>query len=176
MTYDPLRHHRRSVRMPGHDYGQGGVYLVTICTQDRDCRFGDVVGDSMCPNDAGAMVEATWKEAAAVCRGVETESFQLMPNHIHALLVIASGSTEPSALRVTSLPEFVRRFKTMTMKRYAGGVRADRWPAFRHRLWQRGYHEHLVRNDHARQRILGYIAANPSRWMSDSENPAAVPQ
>ncbi len=30
-TYDPRIHHRRSIRLKGHDYAGGGVYFVTIC-------------------------------------------------------------------------------------------------------------------------------------------------
>ena len=31
MSYDPARHHRRSIRLKGHDYAGGGVYFVTLC-------------------------------------------------------------------------------------------------------------------------------------------------
>lgn len=31
MTYDPQKHHRRSIRMKGHDYAGGGAYFVTMC-------------------------------------------------------------------------------------------------------------------------------------------------
>ncbi len=32
MKYDPDRHHRRSIHLRGYDYGQAGVYFLTICT------------------------------------------------------------------------------------------------------------------------------------------------
>ena len=34
MTYDPNVHHRRSIRLRGHDYAGGGAYYVTSCLQD----------------------------------------------------------------------------------------------------------------------------------------------
>jgi hypothetical protein len=41
MRYDPQLHHRRSTRLRGYDYSQGGMYFVTICTQDRSLFFED---------------------------------------------------------------------------------------------------------------------------------------
>lgn len=43
MTYDPQRHHRRSIRLRGYDYPQPGAYFITICTYERELLFGDVV-------------------------------------------------------------------------------------------------------------------------------------
>jgi len=39
-------------------------------------------------------------------------------------------------------------------------------------LWQRGYHEHVIRNDGELRTIREYIADNPIHWREDTENPA----
>ena len=62
-------------------------------------------------------------------------------------------------------------FKTMTTNAYILGVKQQGWTPYRGRLWQRNYYEHIVRNDNDLDRIRQYIAANPSRWASDPENP-----
>ena len=52
MPYHPEIHHRRSIRLKGYDYSQEGLYFITICVQDRECLFGEiVVGASLrgCP-------------------------------------------------------------------------------------------------------------------------------
>ncbi len=72
---------------------------------------------------------------------------------------------------ILSLPDVVHRFKTMTTKRYADGVRQLGWPTFNGRLWQRNYYEHVVRNDASLQRLRTYILANPAQWPFDEENP-----
>ena len=36
--------------------------------------------------------------------------------------------------------------------------------------WQRGYYEHVIRNEKALDRIRAYIANNPARWADDPEN------
>ncbi|MFN3477710.1 MAG: transposase, partial [Candidatus Methylomirabilales bacterium] len=60
MKYDPERHHRHSIRLPRYDYTQPGAYFVTICTQDRECLFGDVVDGAMRLNELGEIVAWTW--------------------------------------------------------------------------------------------------------------------
>jgi hypothetical protein len=47
MPYDPNKHHRRSVRIKGYDYTQPGVYYITICTEARQCIFGEVIDGKM---------------------------------------------------------------------------------------------------------------------------------
>lgn len=42
MSYDPHKHHRRSIRLKGYDYSQDGIYFVTICVKNGLCLFGDV--------------------------------------------------------------------------------------------------------------------------------------
>jgi REP-associated tyrosine transposase len=47
MLSDPAKHRRRSIRLKGYDYSQASAYFVTICTQDRNCLFGEVADDVM---------------------------------------------------------------------------------------------------------------------------------
>lgn len=39
---------RKSIRLSGYDYSQAGFYFITICTQDRRCLFGSIVGADQC--------------------------------------------------------------------------------------------------------------------------------
>lgn len=89
MTYDPGLHHRQSLRLRGYDYSQAGAYFVTVCVQDRACLFGEVIGDQMHLNDAGRMVLAEWNRLTIRFPAVELDTFGVMPNHIHGILVIS---------------------------------------------------------------------------------------
>ena len=60
MKDDPEKHHRRSIRLKGYDYSRARAYFVTICTQNRECLFGDIVDGEMMLNDARRMVDAVW--------------------------------------------------------------------------------------------------------------------
>jgi len=75
----------------------------------------------------------------------------------------------------TSVPEVVHRFKTLTTKRYADGVKQLGWSPFPGRLWQRNYYEHIIRSGEALNRIRQYIIDNPARWEFDHENLATSP-
>ena len=41
-------------------------------------------------------------------------------------------------------------------------------------MWQRNYHEHIIRNEKSLNRIREYILDNPLRWDMDRENPLNV--
>ncbi|MFN3614580.1 MAG: transposase [Rubrimonas sp.] len=73
-----------------------------------------------------------------------------------------------------SLPDVVRRFKTLTSRRYADGVHQWGWMPFPGRLWQRNYYEHIIRSEESLNRIRQYILDNPMRWSFDRENPAVT--
>jgi len=172
---------RRSIRMPKFDYASGGVFFVTICVKGRECLFGEVVECQMRLNEAGRLAVDCWESIAVHRRNVELDTYVVMPNHVHGLLrvapvgaTLASPSSEP-ALRVAhgpppnSIGAIVGAFKADVSRRM-NRLRLAR----RHSVWQRDYHDHLVRNDRALDRIRNYIAANPARWSTDPENPERV--
>lgn len=41
-------------------------------------------------------------------------------------------------------------------------------------LWQRNYHDHIIRDEADLERVRRYIEANPARWAEDDENPARL--
>lgn len=188
MKHDPEPHHRRSIRLQGYDYTRAGAYFVTMCTQNRERLFGDVVDGEMRLNAAGQMMQSVWDELPAFYPGVDTDEFVVMPNHMHGIVVLVGatpcGRPEPgqaqgpaptvTAMPTLSLSDVVHRFKTLTTKRYADGVKQLGWPPFPGRLWQRNYYEHIVRNDESLNRIREYIVTNQIQWEIDRENPDIV--
>jgi len=187
------RHHRGSIRLRSYDYARAGAYFVTLCAQERACLFGDVVDGEMRLHDAGRMVQTVWDELSVHYLGVDIDAFAVMPNHIHGIIVLdgvdrvgagpracprsaCPDEGQPRGVAPTSLSlsDVMHRFKTMTTKRYADGVKESAWPTFHDRLWQRNYYEHIVRDEASLNRIRQYIAENPARWPQDRENPAAL--
>ena len=193
MADGPDRHHRRSIRLKGYDYSLAGVYFVTISTQDRVCVFGDVVEGVMCLNEAGRMVATVWDALPAQFPSVGLDAFVVMPNHIHGIMVFATGvsvgaplvgapdvtpnraTDTRAATRVApTLGDVVGAYKSRVTVEYTRGVKTKGWPAFRRRLWQRNFYEHIIRNEVSLNRIRQYILDNPARWTFDHENPLAV--
>ncbi len=206
MTHGQAKHHRRSIRLQGYDYSQPGSYFVTICTQNHECLFGDIVEGEMVLNDAGQMVQAVWDALPRHYPGIGIDMFVIMPNHIHGIITIQPPDTEPppptvgagpcacpadvparpanasatghpspptgqpqgvAPTKTMALAEVVHRFKTLTTKRYADGVKHHGWKPFPGRLWQRNYWEHVVRNERELHRIREYISTNPAKWELD---------
>lgn len=180
MTFNPDIHHRRSIRLQGYDYSRAGAYFITICTQNRECLFGNIIVGATprgCPEmaltHAGTMIQTIWDEIPFHYTGTEIDEFIVMPNHIHGIIVIMGQPRGVAPTRNTgtlSLGDIVHRFKTMTTKRYADGVKQSGWPTFPGKLWQQNYWEHIIRNQMELNRIRKYVHDNPTQWDLDRMN------
>ena len=94
MPYDPNKHHRRSIRLPGYDYTRPGAYFITICTHGRAALFGAIDGAAIALNDAGRMVEYWWAELGHKFPTIAIDAFVVMPDHIHGIIVIGAGDDD----------------------------------------------------------------------------------
>ena len=52
------------------------------------CLFGDVVGETMLLNEAGAMIKDVWEGLPRRFPSVDVDAFVVMPNHVHGIVVI----------------------------------------------------------------------------------------
>ena len=162
-----MNKNRQSIRLRGYDYSQSGAYFVTICTQNKKCFFGNIINEEMVLNDSGRMIKMIWDELPINYPGINIDEFQIMPNHVHGIIIIDKGAAG------LSLPDIVHRFKSLTTARYIRGVKQKQWPPFPGKLWQRNYYEHIVRDENELNDIRKYIMDNPKKWDLDRENPNA---
>ena len=88
MTYNLQKHHRRSIRLKGYDYSQAGLYFITICCQDRICRFGHIKNSEMVLNELGMVAYNEWAKLPERFPNFELDVFQIMPNHIHGIILL----------------------------------------------------------------------------------------
>lgn len=179
MNYDPDKHHRRSIRLKGYDYGAPGAYFVTICTRNRACLFGTVADGEMQLNNAGRIAKAAWDELPERCPSVCLDAVIVMPNHVHGIVIVGAQFIAPSdgfgtatidqgaINHAPTLGEMVRAYKAASTRL----IRQAGTPDF---AWQRNYYEHVVRDEESLDRIRQYILNNPVRWEFDRENPAAT--
>ena len=90
-------------------------------------------------------------------------------------MTIDNRATTRATTRVApTLGDVVGAFKSRATVEYTRGVKTQGWSAFRRRLWQRNFYEHIIRNEVSLNRIRQYTLDNPSRWAFDRENPLAV--
>ena len=166
-------HHRRSIRIRGFDYTSHGAYFVTIVTDGRRQLFGRIIGDEMRLNAAGRIVAEEWQRSGELRSNVEIDAFVVMPNHFHGIVFLTQ--TDECTLRSAptrsfgggmagSLPVVVRNFKGAVTRRM-------RERGFDEPVWQRNYHERVIRNERELQAIRQYIIDNPRQWALDKENP-----
>lgn len=172
MKYNSDIHHRQSIRLKGYDYSRNGAYFITVCVQNRICLFGDIDQGEMILNGAGKMVQNIWDEIPKYYDGIEIDTFQIMPNHIHGIIVIVGAGPRACpnngvSQRGLSLPDAMHRFKTLTTKKYIDGVKQHHWPPFERKLWQRNYYEHIIRDEQSLHKIREYIMNNPRDWERD---------
>jgi REP element-mobilizing transposase RayT len=85
--YNPDYSYRRSVRLKNHDYLQAGMYFVTLCCQDRMCRFGKIIDGEMILNDVGGMIEKWCVKIPDKFSDIIMDEYVIMPNHFHAVIV-----------------------------------------------------------------------------------------
>ena len=116
--YNSETHHRRSIRLKGYDYSKEGAYFVTICAQERECLFGEVVNGEMVMNEAGARVQAVWDELPCHYPQVRLDAFAIMPNHVHGIVALTAVGARFIAFSSIIAPypvpmvgEIVRGFK-----------------------------------------------------------------
>ena len=188
---------RNSLRLKGYDYTQSGAYFVTIVTHQRECLFGEIVDDEMLLNDAGKIVKWEWERLPKQFGFIELGTYQIMPNHIHAIIVLRNtvgatrldlSSTSPQNNNLVtnenlpdnqkgsplhpkgplpkSLGTIIGQFKSRVTKRIH---KNDEFSP--EKIWQRGFHDRIIRNEDEWSRIYLYIESNPINWHKDHDNP-----
>ncbi len=159
IKYDPNKHHRRSIRLKEYDYAKAGAYFVTICTWQRQCFLGEVVNGEMQLSHYGDITQFYWHNLLNHHHHLELDEFVIMPNHLHGILIL----TDDSACRKRhGLPEIIRGFKTFSARRL-NKIRCTAGVS----VWQRGYYEHIIRNEESLMAIREYIVNNPLSWEND---------
>ena len=198
MTCNPNIHHRRSIRLKGYDYSKAGLYFITICVQNRECLFSNVVNDETILNDAGQMIVEWYYELENKYPDKICHEMVVMPNHFHCIIenthvadanimdtnVGASPRGRPivddrghtkygpkNQKYNASIGDAMDWFKTMTTNEYIRGVKNHNWKRFDKKLWQKNYWEHIIRKDGEYNRISDYIIQNPTKWLNDKFNP-----
>jgi putative transposase len=178
MDHDSDLPHRRSIRLPGYDYAQAGAYFVTILAYRKYRLFGDVNFGIVKLTPLGNIADDCWLEIPQHFPNVEPATHIVMPNHIHGIVVIRGTQQRSGVARTErygkpvagSLSTIVRSYKSAVSKRARELLKR---PALL--IWQRGYFEHIIRDENDFLKTCKYIRENPRRREFDSENPFGIP-
>lgn len=155
------KHHRGSLRLQGYNYSSVGFYFITVCTQDRKCLFGKITDGQMQINRFWKIVKNEWLKIPIIHPNVKLDEFVIMTNHFHGIIrIIGDRRGEvTSPLQKPTLGDVVAYFKYQTTKQ----INVQRnCPG--QKIWQRGYYDHIIRDDIDLNRIRDYIQNNPLIW------------
>ena len=140
---------RKSPRIPHYDYATENYYFVTICADKNRCIFG-------LPKDQtslGRLVRQHIEKIHTHYACVHVDKYVVMPNHVHMILVIEESQK-------TNLNNIVGLLKS--------GITRDARKAIKNiQIWQRSYHDHVIRNQKQYEMIWTYIENNPLKWEED---------
>ena len=163
------RHNRRSIRLKGYDYGQAGAYFLTLCSQNRNCMFGNITDGKMELSKYGVIVNDEWQQSEQIRKEIKLDEFIIMPNHLHGIVFIentvgANGRSPLHRMNMGSktLSSFMAGYKSAVTKQINELCQMPGATA-----WQRNYYEHIIRNDDDLTRIREYIVNNPVKWEED---------
>ncbi len=185
--YNPDIHHRRSIRLKGYDYSQEGLYFITICVQNHECLFGEIINGEMQLNEMGKIVKEEWEKSAKIRSEIETHEYIVMPNHFHAIVEIITTNNGPVGaygirpneiytnssnnqlgdINQTGVCHTPLRSPSKTLGALVRGFKSSVTKQLGFSPWQRNYYEHIIRNDKSYLYISEYIKNNPINWERD---------
>ena len=151
---------RKPNRLKNYNYGTNGKYFLTICAKDRLELFSTIdVGAAFCRpryTNIGRIIE---KEITVLSRsydGVSVECFVIIPNHVHMIISIErmDGGRQDAAPTAT-ISQMMNQWKRAVSMKVGYSV------------WQKSFHDHVIRDEHDYKKIAEYIENNPYVWTED---------
>jgi putative transposase len=170
------KNQRHSIRLKGYDYSEAGAYFLTVCTKTKVSYF------EMYP-ELKNILRTEWELLPERFLDMVPDSFVIMPNHIHALIILRKhannvGATLAVAQRAGASPaptigKIVGAYKSLCVNKWIKLIRQSglNLPGT---IWQRNYYEHVIRSEEALNRVREYIIFNQLSWHLDAENPNHV--
>ncbi|WP_369013429.1 transposase [Flavobacterium anhuiense] len=177
-----------SSRLQNWDYGANGAYFITICTNNRECYFGDIIDSKLEASELGILAEKYWLDIPEHFPYVELGNFVIMPNHVHGILIIDKNASVSVETRLIASPQLIASLPETIYK--TGGFAGDKNPMLHDNIskiirwykgrcsfemkkihadfgWQPRFHDHIIRNEKSFETIQNYIESNPLNWNKD---------
>jgi len=189
--YNPKIHHRKSIRLAGYDYSNQGMYFITICCHKKEHRFGKIENGEMILNELGEIADNEWIDLLKRFPDIELDSHQIMPNHMHGIIVIkhvdntgandvGAGFTpalesgndfDQNSIKDTNQPipiilgNIIGAYKSLVFNKCLDIHKSKNTGMGK--FWQRNYFEHIIRNKESYHTISEYIINNVTNWDND---------
>jgi REP-associated tyrosine transposase len=145
--FDPTIHHRQSMRLPTHNYASNGAYFITICLEEPQPLLKNP--------ELRTTMEETWIALPQRFPSIKLDEFIIMPDHIHFIVWL-----QPNKESHPSLGRVVGAYKSLTGRAALNYLRT-KGESCGNQFWQRGYYDHVIRNEADLEEKRTYIRNNP---------------
>ena len=155
---------RKQIRLTHYDYSHPGAYFITICTAGREklfweadeknCEPGGTAVGAACGrpplSEIGVKLDREIQNLSTVYEFVCVDKYVIMPDHIHMIITISQREAgRPQA--APTISRIINQFKGAVTK------------AVGRPIWQKGYYDHVIRNEQDYLDIWDYIDTNPAQ-------------
>lgn len=189
---------RKPNRLPYYNYSSNGSYFITFCVKQRECLLGDIVvggdvhgaplqpdryspvncfdvhgapkhvkdtdtkkstsdGSDIVLSEYGEVVKKYIELGKTKLKGITIDKYVIMPNHIHMILSVQNDDFICSEKPCHDIiPTYVSTLKTLITKEIGFS------------LFQRNFHDRIIRDEKEYEKIWNYIDRNPELWAEDT--------
>lgn len=141
---------RKSPRIKNYDYSTCNYYFITICTHEKRCIFGE-------PNHLNQWGKTAREHLARIEEnypGAKVIKYVVMPNHVHMIIEMEDRQDNPNVCMLVGL---YKTGVTKQIRMWEPGAE----------IWQRSFHDHIIRKQSTFEKIWNYIENNPAKWNED---------
>jgi putative transposase len=163
---------RKNIRLKEYDYSKNGAYFITICTHNRQYLFGEIVGaihespdntPKIELNQNGVILQSIIENLHIRYLNIQIDKYIIMPNHVHLIVALNDDrAIRESPLQGRSLISKMVGYLKMNSSKQIRLLNQNV-----NDVWQRSYHDHIIRNEQEYQTIWEYIDTNPLKWELD---------
>ncbi len=155
---------RKPTRLKRYDYSTPGAYFITICTKDRKQLLSKIVGTGVPDGPKniltkhGEITDKYLRQMNEFYNNISVEKYVIMPNHIHLILSLSipeTGTSQTPSPTNSVVSKFISTFKRFCNKEFGENI------------WQRSFHDHIIRGEKDYQKIWEYIDTNVFKWEKD---------
>ena len=150
---------RRKNRLENINYTETGIYFITMCSKDKKCIFSNVypgADDSLPPvikpTKTGLIAEEAIIGVTDHYENASVINYVIMPNHIHLLLALNNTGG-----RMISAPTVIGSLKRFASRQ----AKSD--------IWQKGFYDHVIRDDEDLKIKWDNIEGNPAQWLLNKD-------
>lgn len=149
---------RKNLRLKTYDYSMSGSYFITLCTFEKQQTLSYINDDVLILTGLGQILEEQIVHIEKGFSGIRFDKYVVMPNHLHGIISVNDNG------KTVGIPDVIKLLKGRTSYE----VRRRNTEHSDMPIWQKSYHDRIIRDEREYREIAEYIDNNPLQWELDS--------